>query len=798
MSKYIGEFTSINGLDYKIEVTSKKGNVTENVILSETPFVVTSSENDSIYEPVKTTGATITFLTNKLPTDIYSGSTLGTSVKVTSDGNIIWTGYLTPCAYTQGFDKPLEELQLECVDGLSVLQEIPYTSTKDISPFMDIIFNCLKKAQCFKYLYVNDTVQFSASGTENIMSKIRVQEQNFFDEKDYDAQPDDEVAWSCFKVFSEIMRYMGYTITAKGEDVYIIDYDSIGKGRTRYFKYDISGTSLGSSTVVTLSHTHKIVGSSYAETGNSINLSKIFNKLVITDEFYQMESALPGINEVKNLENITANYDGDLINWMNNDWRFLESGIFTVDAENFFATLTKNENGDIFFVVGKFFKNSMITTYHYAHDIDVLKFPESQFKPMCYSKLWKGKGAIYVGYFVSPVPTDKYNTWHNEVAKNWTSEDQKTKLNQYAQLTSIANIPNVKLSYYILCLNQDSFHITHDKVKNYPFFTITKNISTVFGGVDGYLMIKGDILRHPQFNAPFPNVKQNIHKDTKKTSIYINEGYFWARLKWGNLYWKQEDDYNQQGVWSSSPAYFKIFYGDPTTETRVESWCDKFLTLYNTCKVWGIDDTGYYIPTPSGYNLEGTVELTVYANKDSKGHYARDNKKDKKNSYEGYPPKVVIFQNLDITVGYADGTLLEDSADEDTCYCNEVTSYVNINEADGINFKICTFDNKTPSYSTVDYLDSANKSQYLDKTYNLATGMSLRPEEQYIFKYINQYEEPRVEYKCNLKADIGFMPYSLLEYNQMTGKKFIIDSYTTDYRYNKTELKIVEKNKTYS
>lgn len=801
MSKYTAEFTSINNIDYKIEITSKTGTANKTVILGESPFVVTASDNDSIYEPVKTTGATITILTRDLPTDVYSGSSLGTSVKVTSGSDVIWTGYLTPCAYSQGFDNPLEELELECVDGLSVLQEIPYsTPAQDIETFMTVVFNCLTKSKCFKYLYVNDTVQFSSNETINIMEKLRVSSQNFYEEKDYDAQPDDEVAWPCFDVLTEVMRYMGYTMTCHGQDVYVIDYDSVAKNRTRYFRYDISGSNIGSSTVVNLSHSHKIVGSSYAETGNQIELSEIFNKLVITDDFYKIDSVMKGIDDPKNLTNITHTYDTTLMQWVTSNSRFKESGVYTVYGETFFCTITKNNSGDLFFVVGKFFKNSMLTTYHYSHNNNTL-LNESGFNPMQYTKLWDGKGAIYVGYYIAPIDSGKYNTWHNNTngGREWAGQSQTTQLKRFAELTAIANIPNIKLSYYILCLNQDTNHIEHDKVRQYPFFKITKSIPTIFGGVDGYLMIVGEFCRHHEFNTPFPQggkARRQHHRE-RKQSVYKNEGYFWAQLKWGDMYWKAEGSYNQQGSWVNTPAQFKIFYGDPAKDMNIDTYLDKWLPFYSNSHLWGVENNGYYIPVPSGQNLQGSIELTVYSNKDSKGKWARAGHSDRSNSYNGYKPNVVVFKSLDITVNYADGTLLDDSFDEDTCYCNEVTEFDNINEADDMDFKICTFDNKTPSYSTVDYLDSTGKSQYLDQTYNIATGMSLRQEEHYITKFISQYQEPRVQYNCNLKADIGFTPYSLIEYNQLSGKKFIIDSYTTDYRFNKTELLIVEKNKTY-
>jgi hypothetical protein len=43
---------------------------------------------------------------------------------------------------------------------------------------------------------------------------------------------------------------------------------------------------------------------------------------------------------------------------------------------------------------------------------------------------------------------------------------------------------------------------------------------------------------------------------------------------------------------------------------------------------------------------------------------------------------------------------------------------------DEIKFKICTFDNKKPTYSSVDYLNNG-KSVYLTSTYNKALASEL-------------------------------------------------------------------------
>lgn len=805
MSNYNASFTNINGVTYDIEIETEKGSNNGTFLLSGDPLNSSmDSDGKTLYAPIKCSAMTVSILTKDMPFDLYSGSAMGTKVNVKEDNKYIFKGFLTPCAYSMGFDNEIEEIQLECVDGISALKEIPYTTPKkEIKTFISIIFNCLKQCNCYKYLYINDNVQFTASGSESVLEKIRITEQNFHDKKDSDLQPDVDVAMSCYEVLFEIMQYFGYTLIADGENVYIVDYDAIIKGRTKYFRYDISGSSIGSSTSVNLSSSYHIKDGSYAESGNKIELTEVFNKLTVEDDFNEIESALDGLDNAKNLINITSNTDTTLKNWETNDSRFFESEVFTVpnkygEDESFFVTLTKADDGKIFFVIGKFFSNPILQTYHYSHNNGTPTLSESNFNPMRYSKLWDGRGAIDVSYYTHRIESSQYNNWRAKIG-NWNALSKDAKLEQFAKLTNIANIQSKKLTNYILCLNQDTNHIEHDKVRNYPYFKVSKDIPTVFGGKGAYLVIKGSVIRHYMYNAPFPqNGDCYVHKDEKST-IYSNEAYFWARLKWGNYYWKSEGSYTEQGFWTTTPSEFKIFYGDPTKEQKAGDHLDKSMKFYNNCySLWGVDnEQGYYIPAPENENLSGTIEFTVYANKDTKGKWARNNKKDKKNSYNGLRPKVMLFKDIDITLGYSDDAMNEEAADSDTIYTNEVDKYSNIVEGEDIKMKICTYDNKTETYSTPDYLVNG-KSQYIETLYNLATGYNLRQEEHLIMKSVNQYQEPKVIYEANLKNNIGFLPYTILTDKTLSGKQFIIDTIERDYRMNKATVRMIEKNKSYS
>ena len=142
--------------------------------------------------------------------------------------------------------------------------------------------------------------------------------------------------------------------------------------------------------------------------------------------------------------------------------------------------------------------------------------------------------------------------------------------------------------------------------------------------------------------------------------------------------------------------------------------------------------------------------------------------------------------------------------DTDTTYTNVIASGA-VDKMSDIKFKICTFDNKKPSYSGVDYLDSNNNSVYLKYTYNkalnsLETGVTasnrdghkMVQEEHLIFKLVNQYQEPRTIIKTTLK-NLGHKMYGIYTDKIIKGKTFIVSEMNIDYKQETAEMKLTEK-----
>lgn len=816
MYKYISEFTSIEGKVYKVEISTESGTKTENFVLGGTPFVTDmDSDGKTIYAPIKSSGATIEMITPNLKYDIYSANAQGTKIKLIdeSTNKVEWVGYVTPCAYTQDWDEEREVMEIEAVDGIASLKGVPFrTNTKSLETFLNLIFKILKRCQCYRYLYITDNIRLTATDTTNILSKIRVSEENFFDSKDYENQPDDDVAWDCYDTLFELMQYMGYTITAQGEDVYILDYDAIRTGRKSYFRYDITGSTISAPTNVEISHSYHIDGNSYAENGSSVTLSELFNQCVVVDEFSDIDSLFDGLDKQRNYSNITSTsdiltdtsqYRESLQAMVKNANNELEPILVMIKRVTPEARLSggANNRGDFryYLVIAKFYNNPLINVKRYSNNASHTVVSNDTFNPQKYSQMSNYFGAYVAGYFTKCYSEGEYNEWRASWGGDWNTFSQQKKLELFGRLCNMGNVGTKKLSNYIIGVNlNNDYHIGHDNTTNYPYFTITKNIPTVFGGDGAYIVLSGKVRRHNNYTGIFPlDGKTYIHNDTDGTSVYKNEGYVWARLKWGNKYWKCEGSYTDKGQWVDYPANFKLFYGDPTKDVKVGNWLDKDQQIYNNCgALWGVDDEGYYFTIPSTQNLEGTIELTVFANRDTKGKYERNNARDKKNSYSGYPPFVMLYSDFDIKLGYSDDALNDEAADADTVYTNDVTGYNSVYPMDEIKFKVCTYDNKTPSYSTVDYLNGST-SVYLDTTYNQATRMTLRQEEHFVVRNVSQYQQPRIIFECNLKNNLGIKPWTLLTDKTLSGKYFIVDTLEIDYKNNQVAAQLIEKTNDY-
>lgn len=810
---YTAEFTSIKNVNYKIEINTEKGSGTHTLMLSGEPFSTKmDSEGKNIYSPLKTTSATIGIMTKSLESNIYSGKAKGTSVKFTNtDTNKVeFVGYVTPCKYDQDWNEELEEVEIECIDGIAVLKSIPYTVTGSLETFANIIFNCLKQSGCFKKLYVTDNVQLTVNGTDNIIEKLRVSQNNFFEEKQ-EGQTNDDVAMSCYDVLIEVMQFLGYTMFAEGDEVFIIDYDAIKRGNNKYFSYNLTGTTLGTYTTITKSYSYQITGESIGETGTTVSLDKVYNKVTVKDDFYTYDSLFPNFGDAKYETNITAALD-----WNASD--MFKRGYYVIDTitqtsksgkpENYTIFICPAWKGKTFVCIVKFYKSDVFQFCKYDKNTKQDRTEEYE-KDMTWSKLFECHGATYV------------RMWKKEVSRS-EAEDfrgrynymlpQETKLQLWIDFLN-RDPQDIALTPYVLCLNWSDEHIgpaalnstgRYDRTENedcrkYPFIRLRRFDSSVFGGKDAYLLINGKQLSHDEQNTPFPISDGANNKKLKREPDYkyCEEGFLWCRMKWGSNYWNGEG-------WQTTPCDFKLFYFKGDGKIRVRDYYDKFFDFADTASKSMVKGAkGYYMTCPQNGNLAGEAEFIIYCNRDLWGR-SNHNHWHSSNQYSRYYNYVQVLSDLTMTAEISNGMLDDMENDTDTTYTNVIASGA-VDKMSDIKFKICTFDNKKPSYSGVDYLDSSNNSVYLKYTCNKALnsletvvtasnrdGHKMVQEEHLIFKLVNQYQEPRTIIKTTLK-NLGHKMYGTYTDKIIKGKTFIVSEMNIDYKQETAEMKLTEK-----
>lgn len=778
--RYIGNFYSLQGDKYTVEIiTNGTSGTTRNITLGVPPFVTEmDTSDDNIYKPCKYQSATIKLVTSgetDYKFDVYSGNANGTKVRLyDKSNNLVWGGFATPVLYNNGFTEIHEELEIEAIDGLSILQYYKYSaSPKQILSLADILMKILTKCEVYKTLYVSNNV-YRVSNTP-ILNDIYISEQNFFDEKE-DNETDDDVAWTCQEVLEEICKYLGYVCVGDGDKLYMLDYDGIKGGYNGYFKYNVGSTAF---TQVTLSKTLAIAQSDYMGGSNNISLDNVYNKVSVKDSFYTFDSIIPSIYDGG--INVTKSSDSELASSTN-----INNGMYGEVVSGKMGDKDGEANNNMICMVDRVYDpehdeyttyNACFLKYYLNPNYTFYSYFGSTNSALNYTDTKSFHGACILKADI--VKLDKapsqIEQWIREVTQNRLQLDEWLARNE---------VGNVEFKNYLMMLNiWDSNYITYDKIQNYPYLSTNDvNTTALFGGDNAYLIISGKYVWHYFNEDPYPiPTGEDIDIKDGRYSMDVTDTYILAKLQWGNLYWNGT-------AWTTSNSTFKIRYMNEATDIddrRADATMFKDLSFVNTVS-WriGTDEKGYCIPVPSGKLLSGLPKITLYCPYTPNYHSARTGA----NVGHEHDHSVVFLKDFDIKAIIGDPTY-SDVNESDTVYTNVINEH-HVQDFDDIEFKICTHDNKNPNYSSTAYKDSAGY-HYITNLTNNALRLTQRAEEMLINRLCNQYKQPRIRLELQLNNNI--VPYQTLTTSWLNGKKFIVDSQSIDYYNNQSTITLVEK-----
>jgi len=506
---YTGQFKNINDTLYQIDVDINNGITgSTEIVLSGDPFRVEYNSGNTIFEPLKLSNATCTIISNQYNFDLYSATAQGSKLTLTNvDTNTIeWVGYITPNIYTQGFENVYEEIQLEAIDGLSTLDNYKYTQididNRKIKSFQDILLHIISKCNCYTSISVNENNVLLNQIDNNILNKLFISEQNFFNE--------DGTALTYKEVLTEILQFLGYTITTSGTSIFILDYDYLKAGLTSYTTFSTSNNWLTFTTSgTTLNSTHNITSNSFKSNGATIELDSVYNQCSIKTSEYKNDSLLPEFFKDDYLTNILTTGTGD---WNDN------------------TTLAFGANTYIF----KYYRNKNYTNILYNNDLSWQQFTQN-------SMSYAGTTGIIGSSFV-------------RMASYKTSDGIPATLSfsEYILLHRhlLADNPNHNYDQrntykQVLKLNAGSVSESSYMYDNY------------------YLVLNTEMLIDDRINIAY--IDDSLTKSGDDSGWFETQMWLLSKLKIGDKYWNGT-------IWTTTDSTFKIRFSKGSEKHLLYKW----------------------------------------------------------------------------------------------------------------------------------------------------------------------------------------------------------------------------------
>lgn len=258
---YKGNFTGKDGSMYQVQLITESGTGTTEIKLGAEPVVIEYSGTSDIFKPLKLSSATIRCWVDSYMFDLFTGKAQGTKCIIYKGDQMYWQGYVTPNIYNQDYLKNKFELEIECVDGLSTLDYVKYsTETKTIRSFDSIIKEAVSKTG----LAFNS---FNIASLPKNLSDMYISDQNWYDE--------DGEAMTYKEILENILQYLNLTMFQSGNVIYIVDYNNMSTAN----RIDLS---------------NKII---YDDA--TISLSEVYNQITIKSSLYNSSDFVYNISDDK-------------------------------------------------------------------------------------------------------------------------------------------------------------------------------------------------------------------------------------------------------------------------------------------------------------------------------------------------------------------------------------------------------------------------------------------------------------------------------------------------------------------
>lgn len=218
------------GLRYKIPFKDSDNNVYEVLVyrtdytgepkeLTGAPscFVVTGTDEDFMYTPVRTSTATINVVDSELLLDLYSINNHYAQVKLMKNGVLEWTGYIKPEQFTQPYVNVTTNIGVECVGALATLEHMEYKTQTESGyiSLMELMRYMVRSAKGgYKGVYIPYVYGSSSAMNGNVFDEIVLCEENFTSED-----------MNLMEVMEAVCKFLNWTVYELNGYLFFVDAD---------------------------------------------------------------------------------------------------------------------------------------------------------------------------------------------------------------------------------------------------------------------------------------------------------------------------------------------------------------------------------------------------------------------------------------------------------------------------------------------------------------------------------------------------------------------------------------------
>lgn len=265
---YKGGTIGANGKEYRFEIITNNDTTAEKELTLVAHGLIVRVDGGELFAPLRGGSASITVLTDEIYPDIYASGAMDVPVTIYEDDSLFFAGYVTPCMYSQELPSHKIQLTIECVDCISVLQNVPYSgelSAISIKQyFVDAIAEVTHKLQ----------LEIVEPFTQSI-EQMYIQSANWFDEEDTPSK------WS--SVLGAICQWLGVQLTQWGNKWVLSPIHAISTP----FEIDDIKCNLGA----------------------QVSLTEVHNKAKLTVSLYNGSTVIDNIFDMAELKN-TGEFSG--------------------------------------------------------------------------------------------------------------------------------------------------------------------------------------------------------------------------------------------------------------------------------------------------------------------------------------------------------------------------------------------------------------------------------------------------------------------------------------------------------